>query len=67
MTVLIFKFIGDRTDVAYLQTKYNPLRGLYSLQIGNADKLQYQNSHFLNALFFHKIGHDLLFKVGLSL
>jgi hypothetical protein len=35
MTVLIFKFIGDRTDVAYLQTKYNPLRGLYSFQIGN--------------------------------
>jgi hypothetical protein len=35
MTVLIFKFIGDGTDVAYLQTQYNPLRELYSFQIGN--------------------------------
>jgi hypothetical protein len=53
MTVLIFKFIGDRTDVAYLQTLYNPLRGLYSLQTGNissiSDKLENLNSHFLNA------------------
>ena len=50
MTVLIFKFIGDRTDVAYLQTLYNSLR-LYSLQIGNissiSDKLENLNSHFL--------------------
>ena len=49
MTVLIFKL--DRTDVAYLQTLYNPLRGLYSLQIGNtssiSDKLKNLNSHFL--------------------
>jgi hypothetical protein len=51
-TVLIFKFIGDRTDIAYLQTKYYPLRGLYSLQIGNigsiTDKLEYHNSHLIN-------------------
>jgi hypothetical protein len=54
MTVLIFKFIGDRTDVASLQTLYNPLRGLYSLQIGNissiSDKLENLNSHFLNVI-----------------
>ena len=47
MTVLIFKFIGDRTDVAYLQKYYNPLRGLHNLQIGNSDKLENLNSHFL--------------------
>jgi hypothetical protein len=55
MTVLIFKFIGDRTDVAYLQTWYNPLRGLNSLQIGNigsiSDKLENLNSHFLSDKF----------------
>jgi hypothetical protein len=35
-----------------LQTQYNPLRRLYSLQIGNissiSDKLDNFNSHFLN-------------------
>jgi hypothetical protein len=30
MPILIFKFIGDKTDDAYLLT----LRGLYSLQTG---------------------------------
>jgi hypothetical protein len=57
MTISIFKFIGDRTDVAYLQTYYNPLRGLCSLQMGNissiSNKLENLNSHFLMVSVYH--------------
>ena len=48
MTVLIFKFIGDRFA--------NIIRGLYSLQIGNigsiSDELEKLNSHFLSDFKF---------------
>jgi hypothetical protein len=54
MTVLIFKFIGGKTNFVYL-----PLSRLYSLQIGNiiliSNKLE-NKQKFLNTILKEKKG-----------
>jgi hypothetical protein len=55
MTVLIFKFIGDRTDILPI-CKHNIIRGLYSLQIliGNISSISVKRenlkSHYLKSI-----------------
>jgi hypothetical protein len=41
-----FKFQVYRIYVAYLQTYYNPLRGLYSLQIGHISSISDELENF---------------------